>query len=180
MRVVENIVVKLLVILFGIFSFNLSYAYSSIYAEESIMENKKSINQCFKEASKIYDVPEKVLRAIARVESNKRKYTINVNGKAYYLKSKEKALEVIMENKRKSFDIGIMQINKFWFKRYNYDYELGLDPCWNINMGAYILAYETKRANGNVIKAIARYHSPKKKHQERYLKKIAIAMQDYK
>ena len=64
-----------------------------------------------------------------------------------------------------------MQINSWWFKRYGYERELGLDVCWNIHMGAYILGYEYDR-HKDIWQAIAHYHSPSKKYQQRYVNRI--------
>lgn len=155
--------------------------YGSVESDKSVAKvehtekkvNTSGLGYCFESASKSYGIPKGVLKSIARIESNNNPFTLNINGKGYYYKDKDKAMTMINSSLNKSFDIGIMQINKFWFKRYGYDYETGLDPCWNIHMGAYILAYEKKRFKGDISKAIAHYHSPKKKYQERYLKRVS-------
>ncbi|MCA1927503.1 MAG: lytic transglycosylase domain-containing protein, partial [Calditerrivibrio sp.] len=77
---------------------------------------------CFEEAAKEYDLPSKLLIAIAKVESNMRPDVVNYN-------------------KNGSFDYGLMQINSSWY------YELGkerwnkiADPCENVKTGAMILS----------------------------------------
>ena len=145
-------------------------SYSSGYSLTKDFHN--SLAQCYELASKEYAVPEVILWIISYVESNNNPYAINVSGKGYYFKNRDEAEKFIKKNNHKSIDIGLMQINKWWFKKYKYDMELGLNPCWNIFMGAYILSYEYNRFNKDIWKAVAHYHSNKQVYQQRYIKKI--------
>ncbi len=126
---------------------------------------------CYSNAAEYYKVPEVLLRIISSIESGNNEYAINIGGSGYYADSRASAEQVIQENKNRNMDIGIMQINSWWFKRYGYKRELGLNACWNIHMGAYILSYEYSR-HGDIWKAIAYYHSPKEKYQKRYVNKV--------
>lgn len=155
---------KLFFLLFMIFL--MSSAYS------------KDIDACYTTASVKYNVPEVVLRSIASVESDNNSNAVNIKGKSIYADTKEQALQIIQSNRDKSIDIGLMQINRLWFKKYNYPLELGLEACWNIHMGAYILHYEYMR-HGDIWKAIAYYHSPKEKYQNRYMKKVYREIQKW-
>ncbi len=155
---------KLFFLLFMIFL--MSSAYS------------KDIDACYTTASVKYNVPEVVLRSIASVESDNNSNAVNIKGKSIYADTKEQAVQIIQSNSDKSIDIGLMQINRLWFKKYNYPLELGLEACWNIHMGAYILHYEYMR-HGDIWKAIAYYHSPKEKYQNRYMKKVYREIQKW-
>jgi soluble lytic murein transglycosylase-like protein len=124
---------------------------------------------CFKEASQYYNVPEQLLRAIAATESGNKQYALNIAGTAHYPNNREEALKLMDTNK--SFDVGIMQINRWWFDRFGYSYDLGLDACWSIKMGAYILAYEISR-HGYTWDTIGRYHSPTLEYRKRYIERI--------
>jgi soluble lytic murein transglycosylase-like protein len=124
---------------------------------------------CFKEASRHYNVSESLLRAMAETESGNKQYALNIAGTAFYPKDKDEALKLM--DTKKSFDVGIMQINRWWFDRFGYSYELGLDACWNIKMGAYILAYEISR-HGYTWDAVGRYHSPTEENRQKYIQRL--------
>lgn len=140
-------------------------------AGQPVYSNVENYDVCYTNAAEYYKVPEVLLRIISSIESGNNKYAINVGGRGYYTDNRSSAEKVIQANKYKNMDIGVMQINSWWFKRYGYEHELGLDACWNIHMGAYILSYEYKR-HGDIWKAIAYYHSPKEKYQKRYVSKV--------
>ena len=130
------------------------------------------IDSCITDASNKYNIAPEIIRAIIKTESNSNPFAINVSGKGYYPDNRKNALEIISKNKSESFDVGIMQINKWWFDRFDYDYFYGLDPCFNIHLGSWILAYEISR-HGYSWEAIGRYHSHTEKHKRRYINKIA-------
>jgi soluble lytic murein transglycosylase-like protein len=126
-------------------------------------------DSCFQEASQHYNVPESLLRAIAETESGNKSYALNIAGTAYYPNDRDEALKLM--DTSKSFDVGIMQINRWWFDRFGYSYDLGLDSCWNIKMGAYILAYEISR-HGYTWEAVGRYHSPTAENRQKYIQRL--------
>ncbi len=136
------------------------------------ISSQANAKECFFEAAKKYSVPMEILEAIAKIESNNNQYALNIKGKGYYPKDIHNAIDILNINSSKSFDIGLMQINKWWFNKFNFSYNWGFNKCWNISMGAYILAYEITRANGDLWLAIGRYHSPNKKRQQIYIKKV--------
>ena len=139
----------------------------------------KDIDACYTTASVKYNVPEVVLRSIASVESNNNSNAVNITGRSVYAETKEQALQIIQSNRDKSIDIGLMQINKWWFKKHNYPLELGLEACWNIHMGAYILHYEYMRHGRDIWKAIAHYHSPTEQFQNRYMNRVYREIQKW-
>lgn len=115
----------------------------------------KDFNKCFKVASNQYKIPEKLLIAIAKIETQLDPYAININ-------------------KNRTYDIGLMQINSSWLKKLN---GVGitqadlLDGCKNIQVGAWILASNIKQYGFNS-KAIGAYNSRNPFYQERYARKV--------
>jgi len=80
-------------------------------------------------ASLEYGVPYETMYAIAKVESSLNPYAVNVERKSYYPKTEEEALRLIKG--RENYDLGLMQINSYWVKKY------GLNPKWLRLLGAY-------------------------------------------
>lgn len=76
-------------------------------------------------------------------------------------------------NTNGSYDIGPMQINSTWLPRLAKlgvsEHQLLNDLCTNIFVGAWVFAHEYQRFDGDVGRAIAHYHSPTPRHQQRYL-----------
>ena len=140
-------------------------------AGQTVYSSAEDYDVCYANAAAYYEIPEVLLRVISSIESGNNEYALNIRGMGYNIDNKLSAEKVIQENKHKNMDIGIMQINSWWFERYGYERELGLDACWNIHMGAYILSYEYNR-HGDIWKAIAYYHSPKEKYQKRYVSRV--------
>ncbi len=76
---------------------------------------------CYEDAGDAYGINPSLLRAIVKTESNLNPQAIN-------------------RNLDGSVDIGLMQINSYWFQRYRLDANMLLnDPCYNIMAGARIL-----------------------------------------
>lgn len=116
-------------------------------------------DECIARASERYGVPDIIIKAIIQTESGGKAYAINVQGKPYFPESLGNAMGLIKANEGKSFDVGLMQVNIFWFKRFGIFPELGLSECFNINFGTWILAYEIQN-HGLNLKAVGKYHSP--------------------
>lgn len=77
---------------------------------------------CFDEAAQQYGVSPQLLRAIAKTESGLRPDAVN-------------------RNPNGSYDVGIMQINSFWFPKFGVTAEqLKKDSCLNVRTGADILS----------------------------------------
>jgi soluble lytic murein transglycosylase-like protein len=94
------------VVLFNLFLMGLTFAY------------------CFESAGEYYNIPPRLLWAIAKVESGFRWNALN-------------------RNKNGTYDLGLMQINSRWFpvlKRYGlYDERFIWEPCYNTFVGAWVL-----------------------------------------
>ena len=114
-----------------------------------------SIDHCFNLASKQYQIPSQLLRAIAKVETRLDPLAIH-------------------KNSNQSYDMGIMQINSTWLSMLNKvgisEAEL-LDGCKNIQVGAWILAQNIKRY-GLTRQAIGAYHSPTPELQQKYARLV--------
>lgn len=98
---------------------------------------------CFDLAAKTYNVPVKILKAIAKVESSNNPIAVNNS------------------NKNGTKDMGLMQINSLWLKelaKYNISEKDLLDPCQNIIVGAWILKQNLVK-HGYSWKGIGSYHS---------------------
>ena len=104
---------------------------------------------CFEEAGEQYGINPRILRAIAKVESNFNPRAINWNTNGTY-------------------DFGVMQINSIWaatLGRERWD-TLG-DPCTNVKTGAQILSGCMKKY-GYSWQAIGCYHSQTPDKRDRY------------
>ena len=67
--------------------------------------------------------PSALVKAIARQESGLNPLAVNVAGKSHYPATREEAENLIREalTAGKSFDVGKMQINNWWMKRFSID-----------------------------------------------------------
>jgi len=82
------------------------------------------LTSCFHESGERYGISPVLLQAIAEVESGLDPAAVHVNGNG-------------------SIDIGLMQINSWWFpvlKQHGISSEDLWDPCLSIGVGAWILA----------------------------------------
>lgn len=95
--------------------------------------NAEEFDRCFMVASVKYKIPVELLKAIAKTETGMNPIAMNINS-------------------NRSYDIGIMQINSYWFKKLE---KVGikkddlLDGCKNIQVGAWILAQNIKQYGFN-------------------------------
>ncbi len=115
---------------------------------------KKTIDRCFLEASRAYNVNMLLLKAIAYTESGLNHKSVNDNGKTY--------------------DIGIMQINSSWIpllkKMGISEYDLW-NPCINIHIGAWILRRNIDQY-GPVWNAVGAYNARSPEKRKRYVRKV--------
>jgi soluble lytic murein transglycosylase-like protein len=133
------------------------------------------IEFCIEAAAYKYNIAPELIKAIIEVESGGNSNAVNVAGRSFYPDNQTDAEVIIGQSKNSSFDVGLMQVNKWWFDKYDYDYTYGLDPCFNIHLGSWILAYEISR-HGYSWEAVGRYHSPKTQYQKDYQAKIASVL----
>ena len=133
----------------------------------------------FRYAARRFAVPYNLLLSLSEVESRMNPWAVNIAGKSYAPKSKEEALKLISENSTKSYDLGIMQINVWWYKRLGIKPEDVINPEVNIIIGAYILG-ENIAAWDLTWKAVAAYHTPPHKNPQRALEYAKRVWATYK
>ena len=83
----------------------------------------------------------------------------------------------ISMNTNKTYDMGPMQINSIWIRKFNP--RLGLtkkalihNGCKNVLASAIILRHEINLAKGNLWKGVGNYHSKTPRFHNRYLAKV--------
>lgn len=96
-------------------------------------------------------VPARLAEAIARQESGLNPWAVNVAGRDYQPANRQEAERIIIEAERAgvSYDIGLMQINRWWIRRYDIPPAELLDPETNRKWGTWILAQELARHGFN-------------------------------
>ncbi|MFZ6774448.1 lytic transglycosylase domain-containing protein [Undibacterium sp. SXout7W] len=115
----------------------------------------QSADACWDQAAQKYGINPYLLHAIAKTESNLNPAAIN-------------------RNKNGTYDIGIMQINSSWFpilSKYGLDEQQLLEPCTNIQVGAWILAQNMQRL-GNSWNAVGAYNSSNPTYRLQYALKV--------
>ncbi len=114
----------------------------------------------FAYAGRFFGIPKLLLGAIAKQESSFNPLVVNIAGRDHHPKNPSEALLLIREAEArgKSFDVGIMQINRYWLRKYRVRPELLLLPENNIFLGALILHKELQR-RGFSWTAVGHYHS---------------------
>jgi soluble lytic murein transglycosylase-like protein len=124
-----------------------------------------------------YGVPKTLALAIASQESGMRPWAMNIAGRSILHATKEEAISISQAALRTglSFDIGVMQINAWWIRRYNLPLEVVLDPRGNVQLGVWILAQEIKR-HGLNWRAVASYHTQLERNPERGRAYAAIVL----
>jgi type IV secretion system protein VirB1 len=82
------------------------------------------------------------IAAIVAVESSGHPWAIGTPHGAYFARTRAEATRVLARVLRSesSVDIGLMQINSQWIGRLHVSPEQLLDPCFNVRIGAAILA----------------------------------------
>ncbi len=118
----------------------------------------ENLSSCMEQASYEYHVPYWIIYSVGKIESNLNPYALNIDGKSYFPPSFDDSLSIMAENRGKSIDIGIMQINNYWFARLHYPLYYGLFPCFNIVLGAWIISRKIKRYGLNWY-GVSAYHS---------------------
>jgi hypothetical protein len=118
---------------------------------------------------KQHNIPEKLLSAIALIESGRRfdgervawPWTINANGVPYVFETKKEAIAKVKELQSKgirSIDVGCMQINLLYHPNAFSSIEAAFDPETNIAYAADFLKQKMV-AQGTWQHAVAHYHS---------------------
>ena len=109
-----------------------------------IQQRQASLASLFDAPCAKYGVPKSLALAIARQESGFHPWIINVSGRDFRPASREEALTIAQAALRsgRSFDVGVMQVNVYWIRKYRLPLELVLDPRANVHIGVWILARE--------------------------------------
>jgi soluble lytic murein transglycosylase-like protein len=94
----------------------------------------------------------------------------------YAIARQESSLDpsAVRRNADGSYDFGLTQINSQWLPhlaKFGITSEQLMDPCINLNVGAYVLALNMQR-HGNTWKAIGAYHSSTPERRDRYAQSI--------
>ena len=134
----------------------------------ALLDRQESIDALFDAPCAAYQVPKVLALAIARQESGYHPWIINIACRDVRPRSMEEALRVATwaYQNGKSFDVGIMQVNVYWIKKYRWPLDQVLDPANNVKIGVWILANEIRR-HGLNWKAVAYYHTPLHRNPER-------------
>ena len=114
-------------------------------------------------ASLEYGVSYELMYAVAKVESGLHPYAVNISGRSHYPSTAEEALRLIRG--KRNYDLGLMQINSYWIRKFSLKPEWLLDPGYNAKWGAYILSYCQSKF-GNTWKAIDCYHRGESRARE--------------
>ncbi|MDC3081113.1 lytic transglycosylase domain-containing protein [Paracoccaceae bacterium] len=141
-----------------------------------------------KDAERRHGLPENVLLSISRVESGYQKvdgvrrawpWTLNAGGDSAYFLTKEEALNSLKQRIKKgvtNIDIGCMQLNFRWHKKFFKNLSDMMNPEKNVDYGAKFLKKLHQR-HGSWEKAVKYYHSSKSKFNVRYYKKVKAVWQ---
>jgi hypothetical protein len=127
-----------------------------------------------------FNLPKNLLIAISKVESDLKPWALNIEGKSYFFDSRDDALAWAKEAHKsgRSFDLGLMQINSYWLKKFGVSPEAALDPLANIYFGGWVLNQEYQRL-GDLKKAIGAYHSPSPDKANNYVRVVLGALEKH-
>lgn len=149
--------------------FHLVVLLLAVPAHASALQERQQVLEPLFDAPCIrYQVPKPLALAIARQESGCHPWILNISGRDVRPATREEALRYARWALRagRSFDVGLMQINSYWFRKYGWPLEQVIDPANNVNIGVWILAQEIQR-HGLNWKAVACYHTPLHRNPER-------------
>lgn len=108
------------------------------------------------------------IAAVVAVESRGHPWAIGTPHGAYFAPSRDEAVIVLRHSLRTetSVDIGLMQINSQWIEKLRIAPESLLDPCFNVRVGAAILASDFvasarpgRTLIDTLVAALSRYNS---------------------
>ncbi len=134
-------------------------------------------------AEEKYQLPKNILLSIARVESGYGKvdgitrswpWTLNAGGNSAYFETKVDAIKDLnakLHRGVRNIDLGCMQINYKWHKKFFKSVNEMMEPFDNVDYGARFLKKLYQR-HGSWDRAIKYYHSKKSKYNKSYLRKV--------
>ena len=159
---------------------NIDVAYSQSFNSH---KDKLLCEYLAKDAEKKYGLPENILLSISRVESGYQKvdgvtrawpWTLNAGGDSAYFQTKEAALRSLNSRIKKgatNIDVGCMQLNYRWHKKFFKSLSDMISPTKNVDYGARFLKKLHQR-HGSWEKAVKYYHSSKSKFNVKYYRKV--------
>lgn len=133
-----------------------------------LQDRQRALDPLFDGPCARYQVPKALALAIARQESGCQPWILNISGRDIHPRSRQEAILYARRAMRegRSFDVGIMQVNSYWIRRYGWPLDQVLEPENNVKIGVWILAQEIRR-HGLNWKAVAYYHTPLHRNPER-------------
>lgn len=168
--------------LFLLFFVNVIFLYTTDSYALSILDRERELSEYFDYPCAKFRIPKVLAMAIARQESYMQPWILNLAGKDVHPSTKEEALYIAKRalDAGISFDVGMMQINSYWIKKYKLPLEKVIEPSNNVYLGCWILAQEIQR-HGLNWRAVAYYHTPLHRNPERgikYVKRIRKHLND--
>ncbi len=117
-----------------------------------------NLSRLFSQAAEEYGLPADLLSAISQEESSWNPYALNIEGRSYFPVDKAEAARLLVGHADDVYDVGLMQINSYWIRKYHLNPVKLLDSETNIRFGAWILrgCFE---AYGLSWRAVGAYHT---------------------
>ncbi len=175
--------------------FILLMLFQPLPAEAHENANVDSGNVCLKatvQAEEKYQIKTNLLTSISNVETGRWNeqaskkvawpWTVNVNGKGHFYKTKAEAVAAVKDWQRRgyrSIDVGCMQINLRFHGRKFASIEDAFDPDKNVEIAAQILK-ERYSVRKDWMQAAADYHSKNHRKAQVYMKKLLVALNNVK
>ena len=138
---------------------------------------------CHREISRterMMNLPTQLLDSVALTESGRWSkaaqrriawpWTLNANGKGYYLNSKAEAVAKVRELQGagiRSIDVGCMQVNLYFHKDAFSSIEMALEPAYNVRYAGKFLT-QLKQRHRTWSNAVGYYHSGTPELHNRY------------
>lgn len=119
---------------------------------------RRPVEPLFLQVAEEFSLQPELLYAIAGHESGYHPWALNIKGRSIYPQTREEALAIVNENRRTSFDVGLMQVNSYWINKFDLSVEEALEPEGNLRLGAWILRYCLDRYGYNW-RAVGAYHT---------------------
>ncbi|WP_320009056.1 lytic transglycosylase domain-containing protein [Maridesulfovibrio sp.] len=116
------------------------------------------VRPLFSQVAEEFSLQPEILNAIADYESRYNPWALNIEGRSVYPDSREEALAIIERNRGKSYDLGLMQVNSYWIRKFELSPAEALEPEENLRLGAWILRY-CLDSYGYNWRAIGAYHT---------------------
>ena len=138
------------------------YLFVFLLAVSSLAQSAEpspEVQSCFADSARTFNVPVKLLVAIARVESEFNPYAIHYNTNG-------------------SIDIGLMQINSIhlpFLAKHGIAKQSLYNACTNIKVGAFVLAQQF-RIHGKTWRAVGAYNARDESLRKKYVHRVWLAL----